>query len=331
MHVFIDTNILLSFFHFSKDDLDTLHTVFSSHKHGSAIVHLTDQVRDEFKRNRESKIKDALRRFKDARFTVQIPHFMKAYSEYESIVTLSSQLEEKYKSIMKSVNSDIKNETLPADRLIEDIFKRFPAQQTTDSIFMEAWRRTTSGNPPGKDRSMGDAINWVTLLHSVPDKNTLHVVSEDGDYYSVLDEKSAHPFLRDEWNRKKNSDLRVYRTLTDFNRVHFDGKAFAFDTEKEQLIDDLETSGSFAMTHQIVRNLERYDYFSLREVNRILQAACDNNQVRAIVTDLDVSGFLNRVAVPRIGDVNKEDHKRILLDVVEKVGGHQEENRAAQV
>ena len=321
MHVFIDTNILLSFFDFSKDDLNALETVFSPHKHGSAIVYLTDQVHDEFRRNRESKIKGALQRFENAKFKAQIPHFMKGYPEYEDMLTLSGQLEEKRKSIMKSVNSDIQGETLPADQLIAGIFgifQRHPVKQTTDEIFTEAWRRVTSGNPPGKDRSMGDAINWVTLLHSVPDKNTLHVVSEDGDYYSVLDEKSAHPFLRDEWKRKKHSELCVYRTLTDFMRVHFNGIAFTFDNEKERLIDNLETSGSFAMTHQIVRDLERYKYFSLREVNRILQAACDNDQVGAIVTDLDVSGFLNRVAVPRMSDVSKEEHKRVLLTVIDR-------------
>ena len=51
MHVFIDTNILLNFFHFSKDELDALNDVFASHEHGAAKVHLTRQVCDEFKRN----------------------------------------------------------------------------------------------------------------------------------------------------------------------------------------------------------------------------------------------------------------------------------------
>ena len=55
MHVFIDTNILLNFFHFSKDELDALNNVFASHEHGAVTVHLTEQVCDEFKRNRENK------------------------------------------------------------------------------------------------------------------------------------------------------------------------------------------------------------------------------------------------------------------------------------
>ena len=85
MHVFIDTNILLNFFHFSKDELDALNNVFASHEQGAAKVHLTQQVCDEFRRNRENKIKDALKRFKESKFTVQLPSFMKGYEEYDSI------------------------------------------------------------------------------------------------------------------------------------------------------------------------------------------------------------------------------------------------------
>jgi predicted nucleic acid-binding protein len=72
MHVFIDTNILLNFFHFTKDEVDGLNDVFASHEYGSATVHLTEQVCDEFRRNRENKIKDALKKFKDVKFTAQL-------------------------------------------------------------------------------------------------------------------------------------------------------------------------------------------------------------------------------------------------------------------
>lgn len=315
MHVFIDTNILLNFFHFSNDDLDALKNVFSAHEHGSVSVYLTDQVRDEFYRNRESKINDALRRFKNARFTAQIPHFMKEYQEYEEIKELATQLEERQKSMIRKVNSDIREGKLAADRLIEDIFEHF-SKETTDAIFTEAWRRMTKGNPPGKNDSIGDAINWVTLLHLVPDKNDLHVVSGDGDYYSVLDEKSAHPFLCEEWSRKKNSELHVYRTLSEFTCLHFGGIVFSFDKEKEELIDSLQNSHSFSMTHQVVRRLEFYRYFSPREVNRILQAVLENDQIHQIVTDWDISDFLNRIAVPRMGDIENEEYRRILHTVI---------------
>ena len=76
MHVFIDTNILLNFFHFTKEEIDALSNVFASHEHGAATVHLTEHVCDEFLRNRENKIKDALKKFKDVKFVAQLPAFM---------------------------------------------------------------------------------------------------------------------------------------------------------------------------------------------------------------------------------------------------------------
>ena len=73
MHVFIDTNILLNFFHYTKDELGALSNVFASHEHGSATVYLTDQVHDEFCRNRESKIKDALVQFESTSSLLNFP------------------------------------------------------------------------------------------------------------------------------------------------------------------------------------------------------------------------------------------------------------------
>lgn len=34
MHIFIDTNILLNFYHFTSEDLDALNSVFVSHEQG---------------------------------------------------------------------------------------------------------------------------------------------------------------------------------------------------------------------------------------------------------------------------------------------------------
>jgi len=318
MHVFIDTNILLNFFHFSKDELDALNNVFASHEHGSAIVHLTQQVCDEFKRNRENKIKDALKRFKDNKFAVQLPSFMKAYEEYEDIRKMSTEIQKKQKDILEKADQDITRKNLLADRLIDEIFNKSSAIETTPEVYNAASMRIAIGNPPGKYGSIGDAVNWAVLLSSVPDGEDIHVISEDGDFYSSLNERTAHPFLSEEWNAKKNSTLFVYRTLSDFMEEHFDGVAFSFDKNKEMIIDDLKYAGSFAVTHKLIAKLEEYSYFSLREVNRILEAAVENNQFGWIVTDLDVSEFLNRVAVPHITNITSEDHKAILQSVLDE-------------
>ncbi len=317
MHVFIDTNILLSFYHFSKDELDALNNVFASHEHGSATVYLTEQVCDEFKRNRESKIKDALKRFTDVKFNAQIPSFMKEYGESAELRRLCSELQSKHKAILKVVNGDIAEKNLMADRLIGDIFAKYETISTTEDIYQKSTIRMAIGNPPGKNDSIGDAINWIQLLESVPNEEDLHVISADGDFYSVLNEHSVHPFLSEEWHDKKSSKLFVYRTLSEFMAEHFDGVAFSFDKNKDALIDDLASSGSFATTHNIIGKLDEYSYFSLKEVERIFSAGSENSQVRQIWLDDDISDFLNRVAVPHLPNITEAAYRKILESVIE--------------
>jgi hypothetical protein len=317
MHVFIDTNILLSFFHFSKDELDALNDVFGSHEYGAAKVHLTQQVCDEFRRNRENKIKDALKKFNEIKSPTQLPSFMKGYEEYSDIKKLSAELQKKTKAIMEKVNEDISNKSLLADRLIEDIFSRSEIIEITGQIFDLANMRMALGNPPGKNGSIGDAINWTVLLKSVPDGEDLHVISGDGDFYSSLNEEAVKPFLKEEWANKKSSSLFAYRTLSNFMKQHFDGVAFSFDKTKDSLIEDLSISGSFAWTHSLISKLEAYPYFSLKEVERILDAAIANDQFGYIVTDNDVSDFLDRIAVPRLTSLNSKAYKDILQKVME--------------
>ena len=315
INVFIDTNILLNFFHFSQDDIDALYNVFAPHEHGSAKVYLTEQVCDEFRRNRELRINDALKRFQQTDLSVQLPSFMKGYGEFNEIKEISNELQTKSKAILENVHKDISEHKLLADKLINEIFRR-GVIETTDEIYNEALKRVTLGNPPGKNNSIGDAINWTILLKQVPDGEDLHIISEDGDFYSSLDKKNVHPFLKDEWKKKKESKLKVYKTLGSFLDEHFDGVAFYFDDNKNKLIDDLKSSGSYARTHDIISELEKYKYFSLEEVERILSASVENSQVKDIAEDPDVSDFLNRVAVPRINEITNKHQKSIIESVI---------------
>jgi hypothetical protein len=243
---------------------------------------------------------------------------MKGYEEYDAIRRLSSELQGLVKSISDKVDADILAKRLLADRLIADIFSRASIIETTPEVFAAADMRLRIGNPPGKSGSIGDAINWTILLRTVPDEEPLHIISEDGDFYSTLNEAQVHPFLAEEWHTRKKSTLHVYRTLSAFMQEHFDGVAFPFDRAKDALIDDLLTSGSFATTHQLVAKLEGFSYFSLKEVERILAAAVENTQVGWIVTDYDVSDFLNRTAVPRLASIVSPEHRAILEKVIEE-------------
>ena len=328
MHVFIDTNILLTFFHFTDEELDGLQKVFASHKHGAATVHLTGQIRDEFRRNRETRIKDALKRFAQTNYTVQLPSFMKAYDEYGDIRKLAGELREKSETILKRVREDVAGHNLVADKLILELFEISELITTSDEIYGAAQRRMSIGNPPGKNQSIGDAINWLILLRNVPNGEDIHIISADGDFYSTLDDNRVHPYLEEEWRESKGSEVYVYRKLSMFLNKHFDGVAFYHDREKDELIDDLAGIGSFAGTHTVVSKLETHGYYSLVEVQRILEAVLANSQVRLIVTDYDVSDFLHRVAVPRRRELTKREHLDILDEVVQEQAERISEERA---
>jgi predicted nucleic acid-binding protein len=315
MNVFIDANILLNFFHFTSDELDALYNVFASQEQGTAVVHLTEQVCHEFTRNREPKIDDALRRFRQLETPVQLPSFMRGYEEYSEIRELSRELREKLKAISEKATVDIREKNLAADHVIAYILERSAITQTSSEIYDSARIRMDIGNPPGKRGSIGDAINWLLLLEAVPKGQDLHIITEDGDFYSIFDENAINPFLEEEWREKKQSSVRVYRTLGAFMKEHFDGVTLSFDQEKRALIDELADSPNFAATHGLIASLNSYGYFSLEEARAILDAADRNNQVGMIITDQDISDFLAKAVLPHRANLPKTAHQEI-MDIV---------------
>lgn len=305
MHIFVDTNVLLSFFHFTSEDLDSLNDIFVSHKKGAAVLHMTDQVCNEFRRNREARIADALSRFRNAASAVQIPNFMTYLDGFEALDEAGKTFRKLHAAILKEANEEILGGTLPADRLIERMFKKTTPHPITSKIYSAARQRVDVGNPPGKNGSLGDAINWLLLMEHVPNGQDLYVISEDKDYFSTINDQKVNPFLEGEWKRKKASKVTCYRSLKAFLGDHFAGVTLSFDPEKMELINALGNSSCFATTHALVAKLDDFDFFSLHETKILLESAHQNEQVRWIIGDQDVSALILKAASP---------HKRCLKE-----------------
>ncbi|WP_168928006.1 PIN domain-containing protein, partial [Chitinophaga terrae (ex Kim and Jung 2007)] len=71
IHLYIDTNAYLTFYHMSSDDLEELKKLDVLIKDKRIKLYLPQQTIDEFRRNREVKIADALKRFKEEKLTNQ--------------------------------------------------------------------------------------------------------------------------------------------------------------------------------------------------------------------------------------------------------------------
>ncbi len=318
MNLFIDTNILLSFFHLSSDDLEELRKLAVLMKNGNISLHLTEQVVNEFKRNRASKISDALKRLRDSRSAIQFPQFFKDYSHYAEIRKLIEAADKKLAELVNLIEEDITSEKLRADDIIGEIFRTVKPYPLDKSVLLEARNRVDLGNPPGKNGSLGDAVNWEVLLKSVPDNEELFFISDDGDYASPLDVSSFHPFLDNEWSLRKHSAIAFYRRLSSFLRDKFPDIKLEVELEKERTIRNLAASTSFSSTHLAVFKLSQYTDFTSSQISEIVNAALSNNQVRFILKDDDVNRFFKNLLRHREIQVDAEDLKLLTALIEDK-------------
>src|SRR6185295_945772 len=86
MNLFIDTNIYLTFYHFTNDDLEQLKKLVAAIKNREIKVYLPAQVIEEFKRNRERKISDGLKKLNEQKLPNHFPQVCKEYGEYKELI-----------------------------------------------------------------------------------------------------------------------------------------------------------------------------------------------------------------------------------------------------
>lgn len=171
----------------------------------------------------------------------------------------------------------------------------------TDEIWDTARRRYDLRNPPGKGKSYGDAVHWVSLLQAVPAGEDILVVSDDSDFQSRLDNTQMSDFLQEEWRERKKAAAVLYTSLLDLFRDHYPDVRLLEALEKEMAerelaVRSLATSANFLQTHAAVEAVSRFSDFLPQEVEDLLYAAVSNSQIRWIVEDDDLFRFYTRLA-----------------------------------
>jgi hypothetical protein len=308
--VFIDSQIWLSLYDFSSDDLTQFSKLHDLVGRDIEIV-LTEQVFEEVKRNRENKIRDALSAFRNV--GTQIPNLCKGYEQYSAFRELQKHYQAAHKDLLKLVEADIDKEALHADQVIERIFSKLVPIRRTNELVQSAKIRYEIGNPPGKDKSYGDAINWLTLMECVPNGVDLFFVSGDKDYRSAVNDDRMNGYLRNEWKDKKSSDIFLYKSLTDFFNLHLKDIELKTEDTRNQLICALGNSGSFAQTHSIIATLEGYATWNEDQTTSVLTAAEKTNQVWGIIDDPDLKAFFSRVLKDHIASIIGNETLRWIL------------------
>lgn len=296
MHLFIDTNIYLSFYQFTSDALDELDKLRVLFEQGILTLVVPEQVVHEFERNRENKISDSLKRLRDQSLKLQYPQFCKDYNEYKVLRALEREFKKQHSMLITSISEHVSEETLKADETVRQLFESAEIVDSNESIIDRARLRMDVNNPPGKKGSLGDAINWETLLAEVPEGEDLYFVTEDKDYSSPLDEAKFNYFLINEWINTKSSSIYYYRRLSDFFGEHFPDIKLASELQKDLLIRELAESNTFKTTHKLVAKLTRLGGFSGPQANALVDAALSNGQISMIITDYDIKSFYSAIA-----------------------------------
>lgn len=183
MKILIDTNIFLDFYRHNNHPVET----FNNLKENYTDVILTDQIIMEFDRNRESVIKDLRKKFE---MESMLDNFSSSYvqslDEFKELIALQKSYRSKQKDVLAKIDEMLKD---PSKDPIAKLFQEFVVEinknnsvyATTPEIIERAEKRKKLGNPPASDKySIGDEINWETVLENV--KEDIIIVGRDSTY-----------------------------------------------------------------------------------------------------------------------------------------------------
>lgn len=292
IYIYLDTNIYLSFFRFSDDDLEELEKLVVLMENNKIIVLLPEQTENEYFRNREALVSRAIKELEAINPLANIPNPARGYDEFKELQDIGKSYNNLLKKLIKNIKQDQRKYKLKADLLIQKIFKLSKKIVMTNEIYNRAYKRVNLGNPPGKKNSICDAVNWESLLSISDTIDKLYFISNDSDYASAFSKEEMNPFLIREFI-KRNKDLIFFNRLNNFLKTNFPDIKIATEARIDFLISNLVNSHTYSRTHSILSELRKYNDLSNEQLNLIFKAAVSNNQIYWIKDDVGVFDYLN--------------------------------------
>jgi hypothetical protein len=120
--VFIDTNSLLDFYRLSGGDLDEVQKLIKLGDSSKINLLVSDHVRDEFFRNREKVIAEALREFDKSKCELHQPNLVRVHGQCAELDRLKAEFEKKKKELRAKVSAEALSSKTKADQVIADLF-----------------------------------------------------------------------------------------------------------------------------------------------------------------------------------------------------------------
>lgn len=295
-HLFIDTNVFLRIFRKTSDTINEVELLFELIEIGKIKLYTTDQISEEYFRNVERELEEALVEIRQVPDKVELPRLTQQFSHASEILKAFATIQSAKKALLAEAAEAIEGGQLKADSLISKIFGAATKFARSEDIIAKARLRRDLGNPPGKIDSLGDQINWEALLEGVPEKSALSLISKDGDYSLKGGSPKIKQYLKDEWAEKKGATITLYMDLKTYLAAEFPAFKDTKSVKKSVAIEALEKSGNFASTHKQISNLNAaYDGIDVGDALRIFRAIIVNPQVRWIANDADVREFYKKL------------------------------------
>jgi len=216
MNLFLDSNIWLALYDSSRKDLEELSKLVGLVEKGRVVLLLPDQVVNEVRRNRDKKIANDIQELRNEILVEEVPPIFFGLQEYQSYAKTRRNYEQARERLIARLVDDFEHGRLPADALIDRLFAAGRRIAVTGEILARAQYRYDLGNPPGKEGSYGDAVNWECLLAEVPQGENLHLVTRDRDFASRIDRSRLSPFLEEEWREHKGARILFFTRLSAF-------------------------------------------------------------------------------------------------------------------
>lgn len=307
LHAFIDTNVYLTFFSFTAEDLEELRKLHVAIRNGDLRLWTTEQVRDEFRRNRESRVSESIRTLRDMRPSDRMPHMARNLPESQPFLDARREFGRQLNAVEERLSREFAEESLAADAVLRELMEKAEEIAVTHELLQAARRRVDVGNPPGKKGSLGDAINWECLLSVCPSGEDLYFVTDDADFVSKMSNDRISAFLGNEWRDTKGGEIHLHRRISDFLRDKFPDIELATEFEKELRIQRLVNSHSFDETHRAISRLSGYTEFSDQQVRDLREAALNNSQIRWIAYDPDVQKFFQELVAAHRDRIDDEE------------------------
>jgi hypothetical protein len=208
--IFIDTQIYLNFYR-TNVDIFKLFEEINKKRH---YLIITEQIKDEFIRNRDTKIRELQKYIKNSKIDENLSSFgiFRKDPEFKGYTNLVKQIQQIREKMIK------KCEEMLWDPKKDEIFIFFMKLYEdpnvlkiirTDSIIKKAVNRKYLGNPPiSKDKiTIGDEINWESILEKVNDD--LIIISDDFTF------KDNFTYLFQEFQAQKHKKiLGVFKEIS---------------------------------------------------------------------------------------------------------------------